>query len=89
MNKLDYRTREAREKECLAEVDISGGVHTAWVTAIPARRAAMERLIAAGTLRRVSGTNPHFITLERVQPEPLPWWIRFTDALGNWFGRWA
>lgn len=44
----DYRTREGREKEVLAEIEIGGRLSRAWLNAIPQRRAAWFRLLQSG-----------------------------------------
>ena len=46
----DFRTREMREKEVLANVEIDNA-KMAWVDAIPQRRAAALRLVNRGVIR--------------------------------------
>lgn len=67
----DYRKREGREAEIIAELDISGGVYVVWLEAVPQRKAAWHRLVKSGRVRQVRATDT-FITANVVVQRQRP-----------------
>ena len=54
----DYRRRESREAEVLAEISINRELPVAWISANRGRATAIERLIAAGKIHRLPCKHP-------------------------------
>jgi hypothetical protein len=75
--KHDYRTREGRDSEVLAQIEIDGGLSVAWVEAIPARGTALQRLVRSGRVRHLNGGSFQFQRYEVVQPAGRSLWMRF------------
>lgn len=67
--KPDYRRKEAREAEVLAQLEIDNGLSVAWLQENRQRPAAVERLIARGVLHRLPCKHPSVMRFER---EPVP-----------------
>lgn len=58
MSKIDYRTKEGREEEVLAQVLKHGGFSVFWVTENQKRAHAAERLQNRGVIVREGGAYP-------------------------------
>ena len=86
MTKFDYRTKEGREAEVLAEISISGGFTEAWANEYVQRRAAVYRLLADGRIRSLiqRGDFLRFEMVERRQPQRT-----IFQRIDAWFARFA
>lgn len=85
--KTDYRTREGREQEALAEIAINGAISVQWAAEVPQRAAAVNRLQAAGRIRPLPGGHDDFLRFEIVERrQPRRSVFQWLDAL---FARFA
>lgn len=79
--KPDYRTREGREAEVLAEVSINGGISLEWAGVTPQRSTAVTRLVQQGRIRPL-GQRGDFLRFEIVERrQPRRTFFQWLDSL--------
>lgn len=76
MNKPDYRTKQDRENEVLAQLEIDNGLSVAWLAENKQRPAALTRLLDAGVLRRLPCKHPSMLRFADAVPARHGFWRR-------------